>query len=108
MYLTMESARIQTAIRVRSHVSNRNSLSDHTASNQCIAFVSDDGRNLRLVSPFGDDRSFTFDYTLWSVDRTHPLFSNQLHVFDRIGAPVVNASLEGVNCAIFAYGVFHV
>ena len=56
------------------------------------------------IDPACWSRSFTFDKTLWSVDRSEPDYASQDVVYETVGAPVLELVLDGFNCCVFAFG----
>ena len=56
------------------------------------------------IDPACWSRSFTFDKTLWSVDRSAPDHASQDVVYETVGAPVLKLVLDGYNCCVFAFG----
>ncbi|ORY85511.1 P-loop containing nucleoside triphosphate hydrolase protein [Protomyces lactucae-debilis] len=51
-----------------------------------------------------EQKTFTFDHSLWSVDEADPHFAPQAALHDRLGREFVQHALEGYNCCILAYG----
>lgn len=51
-----------------------------------------------------EERKYLCDIPLWSVDKTHPDYSTQEDIFNLIGKPLVQDTLQGLNCSLFAYG----
>jgi hypothetical protein len=51
-----------------------------------------------------EERRYSCDHPLWSVDSSHPDYSTQQDIFNLIGKPLVLDALEGLNCSLFAYG----
>ena len=53
-----------------------------------------------------DTLSFTNDYIHWSTGDINidPHYATQQHIYDDIGAPIVDSALKGYNCCVFAYG----
>mgnify|MGYP000464227917 CR=1 FL=1 len=47
------------------------------------------------IDPACWSRSFTFDKTLWSVDRSAPDHASQDVVYETVGAPVLKLVLDG-------------
>ena len=52
-----------------------------------------------------NERFFKFDYDFYSANEEHPLYSSQSDIFQKIGRPIVDGCLDGINCALFAYGL---
>lgn len=51
-----------------------------------------------------NDKSFTFDYSLWSVNKEDPHFKSQQDTYGLIGKEILDHTLSGYNTCIFAYG----
>jgi hypothetical protein len=51
-----------------------------------------------------EERKYLCDIPLWSVDKTHPDYSTQEDIFNLVGKPLIQDTLEGLNCSLFAYG----
>lgn len=49
-------------------------------------------------------RTFTFDYSYWSMDSSQPQFSSQDDVHRDLGTDMLNHACDGYNTCIFAYG----
>ena len=56
------------------------------------------------IDPSCWSRNFTFDKTLWSVDKKDRNYAGQDTVYDVVGDPVLKLVLEGFNCCVFAFG----
>ena len=56
------------------------------------------------IDPACWSRSFTFDKTLWSIDRSAPEYASQDTVYETVGSPVLKLVLDGYNCCVFAFG----
>ncbi|XP_033647819.1 kinesin-like protein KIF16B isoform X1 [Asterias rubens] len=49
-------------------------------------------------------KTFTYDYSYWSVNPSEPQFASQERVFNDLGEDVLKSAFEGYNACIFAYG----
>lgn len=49
-------------------------------------------------------KSFTYDYSYWSAERSDPHFADQHKVYRDIGEEMLLHAFEGYNVCIFAYG----
>ena len=49
-------------------------------------------------------KTFTFDYSYWSMDPTQPQFASQDTVYEGMGRDMLNHAFDGYNTCIFAYG----
>ena len=52
----------------------------------------------------GKSHDFTYDRSFWSYSTEDAHFASQEYVFEQIGRPLLNRSLEGYNTCLFAYG----
>ncbi|KAI9255314.1 hypothetical protein BY458DRAFT_520451 [Sporodiniella umbellata] len=51
-----------------------------------------------------DVKSFTFDKSYWSADKSDPRYADQQRVYDDLGVDLLDHAFDGYNCCIFAYG----
>lgn len=51
-----------------------------------------------------NERTFSYDYSFWSVNKQDPEYYDQQQIYEKIGRPIVHSALEGLNCSLFAYG----
>lgn len=51
-----------------------------------------------------NDKTFTFDHSLWSVSKEDPHFKSQEDTYGLIGKEILEHTLSGYNTCIFAYG----
>jgi kinesin family member 1 len=59
----------------------------------------------KIVNPANNEtKSFTFDFSYWSHDPTHPNFASQKTVFNDLGITVLENAWAGYNVSLFAYG----
>ncbi|XP_071477989.1 kinesin-like protein KIF16B [Diadema antillarum] len=49
-------------------------------------------------------KTFTYDYSYWSVKKGDPHFASQEKVYSDLGEDVLQSAFEGYNACIFAYG----
>lgn len=50
------------------------------------------------------DRKFHYDHSFWSTDPSDGHYCNQSSVYNAIGLPIVEHTLNGWNCSVLAYG----
>ncbi len=64
-----------------------------------------DGPKTTISNPDAPDdvRSFTFDFSYWSFDRSQR-FHSQEDLYHDIGTVLIKNAFKGFNCSIFAYG----
>lgn len=48
--------------------------------------------------------TFTYDFSLCSVDESDPTFVSQQMVYETLARPLLLRALEGFNTCLFAYG----
>eukprot|EP00911_Craspedida_sp_UC1_P002595 UC1_evm1s1923 len=51
-----------------------------------------------------EDRTFSFDYSLWSADPSDEHFQDQAAVYSKLGVGLLDNAFAGYNACIFAYG----
>ncbi|KAI7905643.1 uncharacterized protein BX663DRAFT_500459 [Cokeromyces recurvatus] len=51
-----------------------------------------------------DTKSFTFDKSYWSANKSDPHYADQNTVYNDLGEDLLNHAFDGYNCCIFAYG----
>ncbi|KAG2387641.1 hypothetical protein C9374_001235 [Naegleria lovaniensis] len=93
---------VLVAVRVRPFNEREKRIKGGT---QCI--VSMQGNSTTVKDPdtsFGQERTFSYDYSYWSHDENSPNFSSQETVFNDIGRLIINNAFEGYNTSLFAYG----
>ena len=56
------------------------------------------------ISPGADERTFYFDSSIWSADPSDDHFAGQESLWEIVGHPYLEHSLQGYNCCILAYG----
>lgn len=49
-------------------------------------------------------KTFAFDRSYWSFDKDDSNYAGQSHLFDDLGAPLLDNAFQGYNNCIFAYG----
>jgi kinesin family protein 1 len=59
----------------------------------------------KIANPANNEvKTFTFDYSFWSHDPSHPTYASQKTVFETLGASVIENAWAGYNVSLFAYG----
>lgn len=92
----------KVAVRVRPFNEREKRIKGGT---QCI--ISMQGNSTTVKDPdtsFGQERTFSYDYSYWSHDENSPNFASQETVFNDIGRLIINNAFEGYNTSLFAYG----
>ncbi|KAF9908105.1 kinesin-like protein Klp8 [Linnemannia zychae] len=52
----------------------------------------------------GGSKSFSFDHSYWSFDKSDPNYAGQQRLYDDLGVELLNHSFSGYNTCIVAYG----
>ncbi|KAF9152455.1 kinesin-like protein Klp8 [Linnemannia schmuckeri] len=52
----------------------------------------------------GGTKSFSFDHSYWSFDKSDPNYAGQQRLYDDLGVELLNHSFNGYNTCIVAYG----
>ncbi|KAF9116983.1 kinesin-like protein Klp8 [Mortierella sp. AM989] len=52
----------------------------------------------------GNTKSFSFDHSYWSFDKSDPNYAGQQRLYDDLGVELLNHSFNGYNTCIVAYG----
>jgi len=71
---------------------------------QCIVQMQGKMTILQNPGKEGDTKKFTYDHSYWSMDKAQPQYADQEQVFKDLGEEVLDASFEGYNTCVFAYG----
>lgn len=91
---------IKVAVRVRP----LNSLEQSMGAHSCVDMVGPTSVKLsRVVNSKKDEKQFTFDFALWSVNDRYRLVDNHT-LYQLIAQPLLLSSLEGFSSCLFAYG----
>jgi hypothetical protein len=102
-----EKTGMVVAIRIKPPdiMNTTTTVASHTKSNLS---VSSPGKNLLQISTNNENQQniYQYDFIHWSTGTTHdtPCFASQETVYRDIGQPVVENTLKGFNCSLFAYG----
>ena len=124
----MEGNRVITAVRVRPM-----SAEEESCGSRSIVSIDFDKSEVVVLNPVFytssnqseklrklEERAFACDCPFWSMDDTHPDYSGQSDIFEKIGTaqafvlissnlsyigkPIVEHAYQGMNCSLFAYG----
>ncbi|KAF9941291.1 kinesin-like protein Klp8 [Mortierella alpina] len=75
---------------------------------ECIIHM--DGDMTTISKPEGPDgagggsKSFSFDHSYWSFDKSDPNYAGQQRLYEDLGVELLNHSFNGYNTCIVAYG----
>jgi kinesin family protein 1 len=108
----MAGGNIKVVVRVRPF--NGRELDRHA---KCVVQMKD-AQTILIPPPDAEDRLrstkggkvgdaqkvFAFDKSYWSFNRQDPHFAGQDHLFQDLGAPLLDNAFKGYNNCIFAYG----
>lgn len=71
----------------------------------CLEGKENSGKDVPMNSADSDQsRSFTFDHSYWSHRKDDHNYASQEHVYNDIGAEMLEHAIQGYNVCIFAYG----
>lgn len=63
-----------------------------------------DGKNKPLKAVLDGNKTFAFDKSYWSFNRSDAHFAGQENLFTDLGKPLLDNAFQGYNNCIFAYG----
>ena len=74
-----------------------------------VTIINMQGKSTSIAKPDklfdkSSTRTFTFDYSYWSMDSSQPQFASQDDVYIDMGRDMLNHACDGYNTCIFAYG----
>ncbi|XP_069794035.1 kinesin-like protein KIF14 isoform X2 [Narcine bancroftii] len=93
-----EDSAVTVAVRVRP-------FSNREKNENAQVVVSMKGRDTIVKHPDSNHIfSFTYDFSFWSFDESHPEFSSQETVYNKVGLPLLEKAFDGYNTCLFAYG----
>ncbi|OAQ29485.1 kinesin-domain-containing protein [Linnemannia elongata AG-77] len=70
---------------------------------ECIIQMDGDMTTIRKPDD-GGMKSFSFDHSYWSFDKSDPNYAGQQRLYDDLGVELLNHSFSGYNTCIVAYG----
>ncbi|KAK3839567.1 MAG: hypothetical protein JOS17DRAFT_679007 [Linnemannia elongata] len=70
---------------------------------ECIIQMNGDMTTIRKPDD-GGTKSFSFDHSYWSFDKSDPNYAGQQRLYDDLGVELLNHSFSGYNTCIVAYG----
>ncbi|KAF9133580.1 kinesin-like protein Klp8 [Mortierella sp. 14UC] len=70
---------------------------------ECIIQMDGDMTTIRKPDD-GGTKSFSFDHSYWSFDKSDPNYAGQQRLYDDLGVELLNHSFSGYNTCIVAYG----
>ncbi|KAL9845966.1 kinesin-like protein KIF14 isoform 1-T2 [Geothlypis trichas] len=94
----VKNSKIIVAVRVRPF-SNREKTEDS------FPVVSMSGSETIVQNPSTNQvYSFSYDFSFWSFDKSHPNFASQAMIYKTLALPLLERAFEGYNACLFAYG----
>ena len=90
---------VKIAVRVRP-------FNSREKENNSFNVIQMKGKSTGITNPRDkkDTRTFTFDYSYWSMDSSEPQYANQDMVQTDLGRDMLGHAFDGYNTCIFAYG----
>ncbi|XP_057886376.1 kinesin-like protein KIF14 [Melospiza georgiana] len=94
----VKNSKVIVAVRVRPF-SNREKTEDS------FPVVSMSGSETIVQNPSTNQvYSFSYDFSFWSFDKSHPNFASQAMIYETLALPLLERAFEGYNACLFAYG----
>ncbi|NWY32085.1 KIF14 protein, partial [Pheucticus melanocephalus] len=94
----VKNSKVIVAARVRPF-SNREKTEDS------FPVVSMSGSETIVQNPSTNQvYSFSYDFSFWSFDKSHPNFASQAMIYKTLALPLLERAFEGYNACLFAYG----
>ncbi|NXL23276.1 KIF14 protein, partial [Setophaga kirtlandii] len=94
----VKNSKMIVAVRVRPF-SNREKTEDS------FPVVSMSGSETIVQNPSTNQvYSFSYDFSFWSFDKSHPNFASQAMIYKTLALPLLERAFEGYNACLFAYG----
>ncbi|KAF9092972.1 kinesin-like protein Klp8 [Mortierella sp. AD031] len=80
-------------------------LNSREIAKQAECIIQMDGNMTTIRKPDdGGTKSFSFDHSYWSFDKSDPNYAGQQRLYDDLGVELLNHSFSGYNTCIVAYG----
>ena len=90
--------KVKVAVRVRPFNGR-----EKDRGSKCVIDMQD--KLTKIINPANNEtKSFTFDFSYWSHDPSHPNYASQKTVFNDLGTLVLENAWAGYNVSLFAYG----
>ncbi|NXL56996.1 KIF14 protein, partial [Chordeiles acutipennis] len=94
----VENSKVVVAVRVRP-------FSNREKNENLLPVVSMSGSETAVQNPATNQvYSFSYDFSFWSFDASHPNFANQAMIYKTLAVPLLERAFEGYNTCLFAYG----
>ncbi|NXA84151.1 KIF14 protein, partial [Thryothorus ludovicianus] len=94
----VRNSKVIVAVRVRP-------LSNREKTENSFPVVSMSGSETVVRNPSTNQvYSFSYDFSFWSFDKSHPNFASQAMIYKTLALPLLERAFEGYNACLFAYG----
>ncbi|NWR15410.1 KIF14 protein, partial [Emberiza fucata] len=94
----VKNSKVIVAVRVRP-------FSTREKTEDSFPVVSMSGSETTVQNPSTNQvYSFSYDFSFWSFDKTHPNFASQAMIYKTLALPLLERAFEGYNACLFAYG----
>ncbi|NXW62709.1 KIF14 protein, partial [Eurystomus gularis] len=94
----VENSKVIVAVRVRP-------FSNREKNENSLPVISMCGSETAVRNPTTNQvYSFSYDFSFWSFDKSHPNFASQAMIYKTLAVPLLERAFEGYNTCLFAYG----
>ncbi|NWY98049.1 KIF14 protein, partial [Loxia curvirostra] len=94
----VKNSKVIVAVRVRP-------FSNREKTENSFPVVSMSGSETIVQNPSTNQvYSFSYDFSFWSFDKSHPNFASQAMIYKTLALPLLERAFEGYNTCLFAYG----
>ncbi|NXQ09970.1 KIF14 protein, partial [Peucedramus taeniatus] len=94
----VKNSKVIVAVRVRP-------FSNREMTENSFPVVSMSGSETIVRNPSTNQvYSFSYDFSFWSFDKSHPSFASQAMIYKTLALPLLERAFEGYNACLFAYG----
>ncbi|XP_038000979.1 kinesin-like protein KIF14 [Motacilla alba alba] len=94
----VKNSKVTVAVRVRP-------FSNREKTENSFPVVSMCGSETIVQNPSTNQvYSFSYDFSFWSFDKSHPNFASQAIIYKTLALPLLERAFEGYNACLFAYG----
>ncbi|XP_039582266.1 kinesin-like protein KIF14 [Passer montanus] len=94
----VKNSKVIVAVRVRP-------FSNREKTENSFPVVSMSGSETIVQNPSTNQvYSFSYDFSFWSFDKSHPNFASQAMIYKTLALPLLERAFEGYNACLFAYG----
>ncbi|NXU59423.1 KIF14 protein, partial [Turnix velox] len=94
----VENSKVIVAVRVRP-------FTNREKNENSVPVVYMNGSETTVRKPATNQvYSFSYDFSFWSFDKSHPNFASQAKIYKSLAVPLLERAFEGYNTCLFAYG----